>query len=249
MTSRTKVYTGGSLNSKGVLASRIQSRDYDRYYGFSGVNMNIGFLWDINRFITIGGVVKTPFTGDMEHERLITSTSKTPGGLPSLGKPRRTDEDVELDMPLSFGLGIALRFSDRFTLSGDVYRTEWDHFRLKGEDGKRLNPITGKPSYQSSSEETHQVRLGAEYLFILTKMVIPVRWGLFYDPEPSEKNPDDYWGFSLGTGIAIGNIIFDCAYQFRYGNNVEGDVFNLSSSSAKADVTQHLVLTSFIYHF
>ena len=144
--------------------------------------------------------------------------------------------------PSPIGLGMAFRFSDRFICSFDVYRTEWDQFKLKDGDGNRINPITGKPTHESSSRETHQVRLGAEYLFIFPRTVIPLRWGVFYDPEPSEKNPDDYWGFSLGSGISIGDLIFDCAYQFRYGSNVKGDVFDISST--KADVTQHLFMTS-----
>ena len=76
-----------------------------------------------------------------------------------------------------------------------------------------------------------------------------MRGGIFYDPQPSEKNPDDFWGFSLGSGISIGDLIFDCAYQFRYGNDVDvkNDAFDLPST--KADITQHLFLVSFIYHF
>jgi len=241
-----KTYTGGLFNSKGRLTSIVKSKDYDRYYGFSGFNMHIGFLWDINRFVTIGGVVKTPFTADLEHERVVINTTKATG-VPFLRTSWRMDEDVELEMPLSYGLGLAVRFTDRFTVSLDVFRTEWDHFRLEDGRGNRMSPITGKPSYKSPTEETHQVRLGAEYLFIFPKTVIPVRWGLFYDPEPSEKNPEDFWGVSLGTGVSIGDLIFDCAYQFRYGDDVEGDVFNVPTTSA--EVMQHLLLVSFIYHF
>jgi long-subunit fatty acid transport protein len=241
-----KSYRGGMLNSRGRLTSTVKSVDRDRYYGFSGFNMHIGFLWDINRFVTIGGVVKTPFTADLQHERVVVNTTKAPGG-PYLRTKWRMDEDVELEMPLSYGLGVALRFSDRFTVSLDVFRTEWDHFRLEDGSGNRISPTTGKLSHESPIKETHQVRLGAEYLFIFTKTVVPLRWGVFYDPEPSEKNPEDFWGVTLGTGISIGDLIFDCAYQFRYGDDVEGDIFNLPSTSA--DVTQHLFMVSFIYHF
>jgi len=241
-----KSYEGGIPNSKGMLTSIVKSKDHDRYYGFSGFNMHIGFLWDINRFVTIGGVVKTPFTADLQHERVVINKTRAPGS-PLLRTRWRKDEDVDLEMPLSYGLGLALRFSDRFTASLDVFRTEWSHFRLEDGMGNRMSPVTGKPSHESPIEATHQVRLGAEYLFIFPKTVVPLRWGLFYDPEPSEKNPEDFWGFSLGTGISIGDLIFDCAYQFRYGNDVEGDVFNIPSTSA--DVMQHLLMVSFIYHF
>ena len=239
-------YKGGILNGKGTLTSIVECTDRDRYYSFSGFNMHIGFLWDINSFITIGGVVKTPFTGEMQHERVVAYKTKSPG-TPFLRPSKRIDEDVELDMPLSYGLGLALRFSDKFTLSLDVFRTEWDHFRMEDGNGTHWNPVTGRLSHKSSTKETHQVRLGAEYLFIFTKTVIPLRCGLFYDPEPSEKNPDDFWGGSVGTGISIGDLIFDCAYQFRYGDDVGGGVRGISSTSV--EVTQHLLLISFIYHF
>jgi len=242
-----KAYQGGMLNSRGTIAFISKTTDHDRYYGFSGFNMNIGFLWDINSFVTFGGVVKTPFTADMKHERVTTYTGKTPG-IPFSRTRKQLKEDVDLDMPISYGLGLALRFSDKFTASFDVYRTEWDHFRLKDGNGNYTNPITGKSNHESDVDSTTQVRLGAEYLFIFTRTVIPLRCGLFYDPQPSEKNPDDFWGFTLGTGISIGDLIFDCAYQFRYGNNVGGDVL-VDVPSISADVTQHLLMWSFIYHF
>jgi long-subunit fatty acid transport protein len=241
-----KVYRGVMRNSKGILSQIIKSKDYDRYYGFSGFNMHLGFMWNINSWLTIGGVVKTPFTADMQHERVLTNTIETLGA--GIQKTKlRIDENVELEMPLSYGLGVAVRCSDRFTISMDVFRTEWDHFKLEDGNGNRQNAVTGKPSHESSSDETHQVRLGAEYLFIFPKTVVPLRGGLFYDPEPSENNPESFWGFSAGTGISWGNLIFDCAYQFRYGSDAEGDVFEISSTNA--DVSQHLFLTSFIYHF
>ncbi|MCG8512253.1 MAG: outer membrane protein transport protein, partial [Rhodospirillales bacterium] len=184
----------GATFRDGRLSSTVKSTDRDRYYGFSGFNMHIGFLWHINSFLTVGGVVKTPFTADMEHEREVVTVSRMIGGLPATGS-MRIDEDVELEMPLSYGLGVAMRFTDRLTVSCDIYRTAWSHFRLEDGSGNRLNPLTGKPSHESPTRATHQVRLGAEYLFILPKTIIPLRCGLFYDPEPSEKSPEDFWGF------------------------------------------------------
>jgi long-subunit fatty acid transport protein len=247
-TIETKAYRGGDFNSRGVLTKMTRSKDYDRYHDFSGFNTNIGFLWKINSLVTLGGVIKTPFTADIKHERVLTKTVKTLGPGGGIEKTKwRLDENVDLKMPLSYGLGLGLRFSDRFSMSLDVYRTQWDHFKL--EDGKdnRYNAVTGKRTYESSSDATNQVRLGGEYLFIFTRTVIPVRGGVFYDPEPSEDNPDDFWGVSIGTGISMGDIIFDCAYQFRYGDDVEGDAIDAPSTSA--DVSQHLLLFSFIYHF
>jgi long-subunit fatty acid transport protein len=240
-------YRGGMLKGKGSLVRTEKVKDEDRYYGFSGFNMHLGFLWNATRYFTLGGVVKTPFTADIEHERVVTSRSKQPGSA-AQNTRLRVDENIDLDMPLSYGLGAAFRLSDRLTLSLDVYRTEWDHFRLEDGQGRRLSPITLKPSYESPTEETTQVRMGAEYLFIFTKTVVPVRAGVFYDPEPSVKNPQDFWGVALGTGVSIGDLIFDCAYQFRYGKDASGDVF-LNLPGTSADVEQHLFMVSMIYHF
>jgi len=246
-TIETKNYSGGMLNGGGILNKVIKQTDYDRYYGFSGFNMNIGFLWDINRYFTLGGVIKTPFTADINHQQLITTKTRFPGSA-LIRQTVRVDEDVDLDMPLSYGLGLAVRFSDRFTTSLDVYRTEWDTFKMEDGRGNRTNAVTGLSTSKSSSEETVQVRLGGEYLFIFPRTVVPVRGGVFYDPEPSENNPEDFWGFSLGTGVSIGDFIFDCAYQYRTGSDVEGDIL-LDVKATDADVEQHLFMVSCIVHF
>jgi long-chain fatty acid transport protein len=92
------------------------------------------------------------------------------------------------------------------------------------------------------------VRIGGEYLFIPRTgiTVIPLRAGLFYDPEPSEGDVKNFYGFSVGSGIAYKGVIFDMAYQFRWGKGV--DTGNLIQGS-EADVYQHTFLASLILHF
>ncbi len=230
-----------AIYGKKIIFNR--SKNHNRYHDFTGFNMNIGLLWKANSFLTIGAVIKTPFTASLKHEQLRTSYNR----FFPFSRPLKIRENVDLEMPLSYGLGIALRFSDTFTMSFDVYRTEWSEFILEDGSGNRTSPITGKTSHKSHIHATHQVRLGTEYLFILEKTVIPVRCGLFYDPEPSVKHSEDFWGFSVGTGISIGNVILDFAYQFRTGDDVEGG--GLGIPETHADVTQHLFMISTIYHF
>jgi long-subunit fatty acid transport protein len=154
---------------------------------------------------------------------------------------------MELRMPDSYGLGLAIRLSDRLTIDIDIYRTEWNRYTLVDSSGNKTSPVTGMPKSDTSVKPTHQVRLGGEYLFIRENTVIPVRAGIFYDPEPSEGNPEDYYGVSLGSGFMWGNMVLDAAYQYRWGNDVEGDVIGVPNTSA--DVSQHLALVSAIYHF
>ena len=236
--------TKGILNGVSIVN---KESIYEKYSSFEGVNCNVGFLWDVNSVVTVGGVLKTPFTADMHHRYKFHSQQIHPNGeLPPTNITSGFSEDVELSMPMSYGLGFAFRLSDALTTSLDVYRTEWSKFFLEDGRGNDMSPITGLPRKDSHVHDTTQVRTGIECLIVMEKTVIPLRAGLFYDPQPSEKHPDDFFGFTLGTGIMIKNVLIDCAYVFRYGNNVRGDSFG--SAGIKEDVTQHSVIMSFIYH-
>jgi long-subunit fatty acid transport protein len=209
----------------------------DEYSDFSGENANFGVLWDMNNYLTIGAVIKTPFTATIRHKH-------TRADLPS----ENFEEEVKLDMPMSYGIGIACRFSDQFTVGLDVYRTEWSEYTLKDSQGNEFSPITGRPKSESNIKDTTQVRIGGEYLFIQEErnLVVPLRAGFFYDPEPADEKVKDFYGISVGSGIGYKRFIFDMAYQLRWGHQVDSG--NLIANS-KADVTQHLILASVIYHF
>jgi long-subunit fatty acid transport protein len=240
-----------SIKSKGTLNGipfKNKENIYEKYSSFEGFNCNIGFLWDVNSVVTVGGVLKTPFTADMHHRYKFHTQQIYPNGeLPPTKSTSGFSEGVELTMPMSYGLGFAFRLSDVLTASLDVYRTEWSKFFLKDGEGNDMSPITGRPRKDSHVHDTTQVRTGIEYLIVREKTVIPLRAGLFYDPQPSQEHPDDFFGFTLGTGIMIENVVIDWAYVFRYGANVRGDSFG--SSGIKEDVTQHSALMSVIYHF
>ena len=220
---------------------------HERYYDFTGFNMNLGFLWHANRMVTIGGVLKTPFTAHVKHKQQTEFVRHYPD-LTMTKDTYYLRENVRLHMPLSFGFGIALRFSDAFTASLDIYHTQWSKFVLEDSSGARRSPITGNLTRDSHVANTTQVRLGAEYLFILTNTVIPIRGGLFYDPEPADNHSEDFWGITLGTGVSIKNAVIDIAYQYRQGNNV-GNQALTSIPGSEADVFQHLIIASLIYHF
>ena len=225
----------------------FNSKSHDRF-SFSGFNANLGILWNITEKLTLGAVLKTPFTADIEHKSEFSSSIEFPT-VPGAGSSSssETSENEDLDMPMSYGIGLAYRFSDRLTVSADVTRTEWSDFILEDSQGNKTSPISGKPKSESDVDATHQVRIGAEYLFIEPKYVIPLRGGLFYDPAPAEGSPDDYYGFSLGSGVGSGRFIFDIAYQYRFGNNVGSSI--LQNLDYSQDVDEHTIYMSLIVHF
>lgn len=241
-------FSNHSMITFGVTKSIEDTYITDKYSGFSGENVNLGGLWNINQYLTIGAVLKTPFTATFHHEYIEDWTQRDEFGAITSSLKVTDLEDVKLSMPMSYGIGIACRFSDELTVDLDVYRTEWSEYTLTDGQGNEFSPITGRLKSESNIKDTTQVRIGGEYLFIEPRrnLVVPLRAGFFYDPEPADGKVKDFYGITVGSGIAYKQYIFDMAYQLRWGHQV--DTGNLIATS-EADVTQHLILASVIYHF
>jgi len=226
--------------------ARIVTRETNKH--FRGFNMNFGFLWHVNRVVTIGGVVKTPFTGEVTRKTRIASSVAYDRMSPIPQVPYRHRENVEMHFPMSYGLGVAFRLSDALTVACDVYRTNWSDYWVRSQ-GRKTSPITGGRRSDARIHDTTQVRIGGEYLWVLEKTIIPLRMGVFYDPEPSTKHNDDFYGISLGTGISIGPAVLDCAYIYRFGRDVRGDILARGQGKPTFDVDEHSLYVSMIYHF
>ena len=208
---------------------------------FSGVNANMGFLLNLSKF-TIGGVFKSPFTARVDH----TGTSAQSGTAIPAAFVATTNETIQMEMPMSYGLGVAYRHNDSWTLGLDIYQTRWSDFLIRSADGSEINPITTKPLSQGRLPDTTQVRLGSEYLLVSGKSVFPLRAGIFYDPEPGAHGVDDFFGFSIGSGYSYKDYSFDLAYQFRKGNAVTGDI---PLDGVSTTITEHTLLASLIYRY
>jgi long-subunit fatty acid transport protein/photosystem II stability/assembly factor-like uncharacterized protein len=240
-------YTQHDVGTTGGVPTIIDTVITDKYSRFRGVNANIGLLWNINEHFTLGAVMKTPFNADLFHEFTYRQT-QTVATTPPTVMPFSLDfsENIKLHMPWSYGLGLAFRVFDALSFALDLYRTDWGDYILTDSQGNKFSPIDGRPQNLSNVSATNQVRLGGEYLFIGEKYVVPVRGGIFYDPEPSEGSTKDFFGLAAGTGIVFDKFCVDIAYEFRWGNNV--DTGNLIATSG-ADVHQHRLLSSVIVYF
>lgn len=217
-------------------------------YSFSGFNLNFGFLWNITSRWTIGAVFKSPFSADIEYKN-FTRTSLTFPDRPEMDDMEAItlSDDQKLDMPLSYGIGLAYRFSDSFTISWDVYHTQWKDFLLEDSRGNKTNPITGKDASVSSLKSTNQIRLGAEYLHIGNKYIIPFRGGIFYDPAPAENDIDKYYGLAFGAGLVFKRFVFDIAYQYRFGRDI-GKSY-LEELKFSQNVHENTIHASMIFYF
>jgi len=204
-------------------------------FSFEGFNANYGVLWFPTGKLSIGAVFKMPFTADLKHTR----------NRPDLDPPKKSFSE-DLDMPMSYGIGVAYRFTDRLIVALDAYRTHWQDFVLTSPQGK-TSAVSGLPLNKSDIDATTQVRFGGEYFIIKPPYTIPLRAGVFYDPAPAERRPDTFWGLSLGSGINIGRFIFDFAYQYRFGSDVGSSL--VPGVGFSQDVDEHSFITSLIVHF
>ena len=236
----------GNLINESTFTSK--SSVVSEYTIENGFNTNIGLMWNVNNKISLGAVLKTPFEANLNKKTTLNLEEPFPGlPIADVSEPEISEENQNLYMPLSYGIGAAYRFTDNFSASFDIYRTEWDDFILTDEDGNKTSPISGKDESESSVDPTHQVRLGTEYLYIGNKLIVPIRGGVFYDPAPAEGSPDDFYGFALGSGIVYKKIVFDMAYQYRWGNDV--GQYIMETQDFSADVKEHTIYASLIYHF
>lgn len=243
-----------------IMTETLQRERFD----FNGVGANLGVLWDVTPQWTVGAVFKTPTWGTAQKKTLEWQSQEydsagNPSGEPIVLKPQEFEEPMR--WPLSYGLGVAYRHSDELTASIDAYRTEWGLFRRRNTDPnyethEARNPISGEPYSTARVSGITQVHLGAEYLFILARTVIPVRGGLFYDPEPQTAKTNHFFGLGLGTGVSIGDTIVDAAYQFRFGPDADPNVVHPAKGFAGSvegpkggSVLQHLFYLSAIQHF
>ena len=117
---------------------------------------------------------------------------------------------------------------------------------LRDSEENETNPLTGYAISNGRLKDTTQVRFGTEYLYITGRNVIPARFGLFYDPEPSTGHVDEYYGFSFGTGFARDRLVFDISYQYRFGKDITTD-FGAAGDS-DPDIDQHTVMASLIFY-
>ncbi len=224
------------------ITSSFQEKLREDAYLFSGFNANMGALCRLSEKLTLGMVVKLPFTADLTHD--VTDQNE------DMNKKSATKNE-KADMPISYGIGLAYRLSDQLTLSADICRTEWQDFIIRDSDGNEISPVTQKPPDKSDVDPTHQVRLGGEYLFVHppSDTVIPLRAGLFYDPAPAQGSPDDFYGVSFGSGITMGRYIFDVACQYRFGNDVGASMIQYYESFFSQDVHEYMIYSSLIIHF
>jgi long-subunit fatty acid transport protein len=238
----------GRVASGNQVVPFVSSGRIKEEFRFQGFNVSVGFLWTLNNVFSLGGVFRSPFTAKVTLQHASSLMVALQDGSAPVTSTLRFRDTLDMDMPLSYGLGLAARLTDALTLSLDVARVHWSDFSL--EESTRDDVLlveNGAPSgkgravLRGQGDDTTSVRLGMEYLWSGRVVSLPVRAGFFYDPEPGEQGTDHFFGFSLGSGVTLKQFLFDVAYLFRTGT--------INSTVTDTAIAQHTFLASIIYHF
>lgn len=250
------------------------SRGYSReeYEDIRGESVTLGALWHATNKLSLGLRYDSTLKADAHYDSVDNELRLVPNpAMPIVVNAATSDEERELRFPDTWTLGLAYRMNDRLTMSMDISRTDWDKAWLKTAAGKRFSLVDGSefdnPFRHTDLDPAYAVRLGAEYVFIPKERgetldyLWSLRGGVFMEQEPaSGRNPanllaagsgepDDFYGATIGVGLLMKQRInVDLAYQYRFGQDINGDL-NPGVAGFRADEDSHRLVVSTVIYF
>jgi opacity protein-like surface antigen len=188
--------------------SKVGTSDY------SGTMLNFGIHFQQERY-AIGVTIRPPMqitrTWDRDVVSIDTSRNPYPIRVDSL-RSRNYHENGKdyVNFPFSYSIGIVLKPTDRWTLAFD--------YELRYLADVELTTSAGSTASNPWANNKGAMRLGAEYR---ASDLIAFRGGYREDvqafsPDGSAiiNEPARGGVYSLGAGIAMGNIFIDLAYEY-----------------------------------
>lgn len=256
----------------------LSRASFDQAQSFTGVGLNLGFLLK-HSWLSLGGVLRLPFTGDYNLEESTTFVAFDIAGRPEPAERRDFSVTTPVHWPRSLGVGIALRPVKRLTLAADYTTSLWSRTVIDNVPGGALNtavefsPVTGEeletytdrnffdlfPASETLTQDTNTWRAGGEYLIVASKVVIPLRGGLFRDRSPIAELGSDQGrrieGWTVGTGLNFSHLVLDVAFERRKSSGPlglrlrGGELVPQATNPSTEAVRQDRIVASLIYRF
>jgi len=271
-----RVSTLPTATQKSVLV-KSTDRVFEQQQNMSGPSLNAGFLLKYPR-VSIGGVLRMPFVGQYDLDETGTVSTTDAGGRASATTAIDTGMASRMHWPRTAGLGLALRPITGLTLAADYSRSSWTNAFIEDvPDGVLLTPedeaVNGvdpapsfnnrnffdlQPASQTSVSDTSDWRAGGEYLVSLSKLVIPVRAGIFHSRSPilemNSNQSREIEGFTVGSGLNFSQLVFDVAFESRRSEGVVGlqlrrGVAGATASGTLEKVKEQRLVASVLYRF
>jgi len=182
-----------------------------------GNNFTLGLMLTYPRW-RIGLVHQTELSSDFDSQARVTTSSTPSASFQVI--------DGTLRFPRAVGLGGAWQPAARWTVALDFTWDEWRDAELETPVTGRLNFFDSLPEDRTSTRNTLSVNAGAEHVFPGEGFVVPLRFGVAWEPQggrsPYTLDPVNYVMLAIGTGYNTNSLKFDAAFQFRRATFQDG---------------------------
>jgi len=187
------------------------------------LGIDVGLMWKAREDLSLGAVIKLPYTFRKEGDTEINQSL-----IPPFPLTVKTDTTVDMKYPLRVSLGLAWDVTERDLLGIGFTWLNWDRYEMsvdyENEVPGVLEDWTGNPARWENTVRLHagyERRLNGKW---------DIRCGLTYDqaPEPEEYRTltggqvVDVWLLTAGAGMDLGGMKIDFGYIFTYGPPVRG---------------------------
>lgn len=237
--------------SETVRITETQFEETETLSNLKGMTPTFGTLWDATPWLSFGASFEPGWTAEGRQTRLREThiLTRDPSGRVLSEQRERTSEseNIEIDFPLRWSAGAAIRFSPDVLLSMDVGQRLYSDFTARGADGVERNPLTGKRSAEDPLDDTWRAAIGLETLIPFGRRFIPLRAGYEWEEMPAVGEPDPFHAVSVGTGWVSDRVVIDLSYQHRWGDDVLTQV--PSREDISADAKQDFIACSLLFYF
>ena len=211
---------GLSLNlNYGLLkVSKPGIGQYEEDLSGMAFNATIGAMFKPSDKFSIGVSFKTPYKVKLKGDATMSA-------IDIFGLPNTIEMEREATFPLWLGAGIAVKPTDKLTITADVHFTNWeklDKIPATLDDVLWQLVLGDALDLHLKWEDKVQLRFGLEYLLSET---FALRAGFYTDPGPSPLETQnillpsiDYNVATLGFGFNTGKIIVDFTLEYLMGD-------------------------------
>jgi len=192
----------------------FEFKDEEQY---SGAFINIGVAIKPAKWLSLGFSAtpswKYTIKEKKESTRLLAILTGTSGiGYLTHKTPDDSLYEFSVNLPLKYGVGLALKPLQNITLAADYRVNPWSKTEILAE-GKKI---------EQEMVDTDIISLGAEWVLSTGVWSMPFRLGYYTNPTPykdkwfqdhyeGEQITGDAWTF--GVGYIYGHITFDLAFE------------------------------------
>jgi hypothetical protein len=166
---------------------------------FQGFYVNGGLVWELADKIEVAAVFRTPYVKKSESESFLRYLSPE-GDTDIMIEASSRDEYKQ---PLVAGIGVSYKFSPKFRAASDFTFYNWSKYKVNYYEEELERDLKDIIKIGAGIEHSSSRRIFGQ------EVIIPLRAGLIYDPQPMKEPNSSYFYLSLGTGVHWGKFLFD----------------------------------------